>query len=479
MIKYIQHKLTAITALLFLLQACDFGDTNVPPDQPEDVGLSALLPTSEATLGYTVGGELVRFSGLFMQYFAGTNAQQADDVKYNVSESATDGSWQNLYENTMNPVNIIIQKATEQNAPHYRGIARVLMAVALGNTTDCWGDIPYSEAFQANIGVTQPGYDGQENVYNTIQALLDDAIVDLQETESAGGSPGGDDLIYSGDLESWIKAARALKVRYYLQTAKVNTNAYQEALAIIQAEMAITSNGEDFEMIFGTAANEPHPQYQFQQDRLGNIDICESCVAEINSDGKLVLTRNVFLLDELIRLGDPRLASFVETDKDGKYLLTTSTFYTKINATAPLMSYAELKFIEAEALLKTGAAVTEVEAALSAAITASLTKILGSTDATYVTTNSMLSGLADDEARLAKIIEQKYIAMYSHGVVAWSDYRRTGYPVLTPHPEGEQSFNENGEVPRRLPYPLTERLNNGPNIPVTTPNLQDRFWWDK
>ena len=455
-------KYTLILSLLMIagLSSCDFGDTNVPPDQPADVSLSALLPNAETTMAFNVGGEFVRFGGLLTQHFAGTNAQQIDNARYLIREADVDGMWQNMYENAMNPLNIIIKKATEQNAPHYRGMAKVLMAVALGTLTDAFGDIPYSEALKADQGITQPKYDGQQALYGAIHTLLNEAVTDLGAASSPGGSPKGDDVIFKGDRSLWIKAAKSLHARYYLQTAKVNANAYTEALTALNAGGVITSNAEDFVMNFGTAPNEPNPQYQFQQDRNGNIDI----------------KSGVYFLDLMLNLSDPRIPSLVKFN--GSYFLSSDSYYTSINSPVVFIDYAELKFIEAEALLMSGAPIINVEAALAAGITASITKITGSNNASYVSTNSALIGLANNSARLEKIIEQKYIAMYSHGIVPWSDYRRTGFPTLTPAANGSNAFNSNGQIPRRFPYPQTERLNNLANIPTTTPNLQARFWWD-
>ena len=39
-------------------------------------------------------------------------------------------------------------------------------------TTDMWGDIPYTEAFQFEKGILYPKYDKQELVYNAILAEL-------------------------------------------------------------------------------------------------------------------------------------------------------------------------------------------------------------------------------------------------------------------------------------------------------------------
>ncbi|MEM9391667.1 MAG: SusD/RagB family nutrient-binding outer membrane lipoprotein, partial [Bacteroidota bacterium] len=90
-----------------------------------------------------------------------------------------------------------------------------------------------------------------------------------------------------------------------------------------------------------------------------------------------------------------------------------------------------------------------------------------------------LQSLADDEARLEQIMTQKYIALYSHGLETWTDFRRTGFPALTPVTGGNNAFNLNGEIPRRLPYPQTEIDLNNSNVPITSPDFQDRFWWDQ
>ncbi len=143
------------------------------------------------------------------------------------------------------------------------------------------------------------------------------------------------------------------------------------------------------------------------------------------------------------------------------------------------MSYAESKFIEAEALLMGNEDVAGAEMALAEAITASLEKIVGSAHLAYVEIQSDLASLSSQDDQLAQIIEQKYIALYSHGLESWTDYRRLGLPDLTPVEGGNNAFNNSGEIPRRLPYPQTEIDLNESNVPITSPDFQDRFWWDR
>jgi hypothetical protein len=75
------------------------------------------------------------------------------------------------------------------------------------------------------------------------------------------------------------------------------------------------------------------------------------------------------------------------------------------------------------------------------------------------------------------ILTQKYIALFTQ-LQAWSDYRRTSYPFLYPNPDGVSASNPNGQIPRRLIYPQSERILNI-NAPTPFPNMQDRFWWDQ
>lgn len=455
-------KILILTVILSGVTACDFGDTNVDPSVPTDVSMSALLPSGEAAVSWAIGGEIVRISGLLTQQFEGINAQQADNYRYLIRDADMNGVWQRMYFNSLNTVNIIIKKADESNAPHYKGVAQVLMATGIGTFADAFGDIPYSTAFQGDQGNFNPTYDTQQQLYSTtIPNLLDEAIANLSAAESLGGSPSGDDLIFGGDLNAWIAAANSLKMRYTFQAAKQNTSAYEDALAMIPD--VIASNGGDFEMYFGNGANETNPQFQFSQSRAGNIKMGEFFTNAFSADD----TRGELFLD----------GSLFETgDAD------SPSYYANSNSPVVLMSYVEVKFIEAEAqLMKAASDEAAAKSALDAAVSASFMKVNGtSTPATYQTDLDVRwAAAATTNDKLSVIINEKYIGCFSQGLVAWNDYRRTGFPALTVVTGGTNAFNANGEIPRRLPYPQEERLLNFNNLPMQTPNLQTRFWWDQ
>ncbi|MTI22470.1 SusD/RagB family nutrient-binding outer membrane lipoprotein [Fulvivirga sp. RKSG066] len=460
--KNIIKKTCILFVSLSLVTACEFGDTNVDPAVPTDVAMSALLPSAETAVSWAIGGEIVRISGLLTQQFEGINAQQEDNYRYLIRDADTDGVWQRMYYNSLNTVNVLIEKAEVQDAPHYKGVAQVLMATGIGTFTDAFGDIPYSNAFQADEGNFTPTYDTQEQLYSTtLPNLLDEAIANLSAAQSTGGSPGGDDLIFNGDLSAWITAAESLKVRYTFQAAKQNPAAYATALGMIPN--AIASNAGDFEMLFGNGANETNPQFQFSQSRAGNIKMGNYFTNAFTDDD----TRKELLLDGTL---------FEEGEGD------SPSFYANSNSPVVLMSFVEVKFIEAEAeLMQTASDPVAAKAALDEAVSASFGKITGAnTPAAYqADLDARWAAATTQNEWLEIIINEKYIGCYSQSILAWNDYRRTGFPNLTVVPGGTNAFNANGEIPRRLPYPQEERLLNLENLPIKTPNLQQRFWWDE
>lgn len=460
--KYINIRIMIITLVMIgPLSSCEFGDTNVDPAQPKSVAMSALMPNAQVSLSWAIGGEFVRMSGLLTQQFEGINAQQQDNYQYLIREADTDGVWQRMYFNTLTSANQVIKQAIEADAPHYEGMAQVMMAYGVSILTDAFGDVPYSNAFGAIDGNFAPTYDTQQELYATILPnLLTEAIANLNAATSAGGSPATDDLIFGGDLTKWVAAANSLRLRMALQTSKQNGNAaYTNVLSLLSG--SISSNADDFEMTFGTSGNEVNPQFQFSQDRAGNIRM------DANFSSAFIAS-------------DSRQPAFINNDYE---LGANNAGYYSVSASpVVLMSYTEVKFIEAEAeLMQTASSVVNAKAALDAAVNASFMKITGgATPAAYQTDlDTRWSAAATNADRLSVLMNEKYIGCYSQSIISWNDYRRVGLPVLTANPQGTNAFNANGQIPRRLPYPQEERLLNLSNLPIQTPNLQTRFWWDQ
>lgn len=437
---------------LVVLGACDFGNTNVDPSKLDDVPVSQILPVAEAQTARNMGSIGARISGVVIQHFEGISSQPLAYNSYILDENSLDDYWTGgLFAGAMKDCQIIIEKGEKQNIPHYVGIAKVLMAINLGIATSFWGDVPYSEAFQGQDDL-QPVYDAQEEVYTSIQILLDEAIAALNEDEGEV-SPGVDDLIYGGSQYRafWIGTARALKARYYLHLVKRDSEASSKALAALTGG-TFSSNAYQPEFPFGAVENEANPIAYFGYARPSQLGI------------------HPYILGILEERSDPRKTYYTQEDKGGNNAIyvegSEALYWGRFESPMPLISYSELQFIRAEANLRLGYTSLAQEY-LKKAISANM-EIMGVADeaiGAYLDTYGDLESLVDFEPQLEKIIEEKYIAMFGQGTLeAWVDYRRTGYPVLTPAADASESFDPSKIIPRRYLYPISERSTNHENM---------------
>ncbi|MFN5007455.1 MAG: hypothetical protein ACK5GO_08175, partial [Ignavibacteria bacterium] len=101
--KYLVIFILGFTALTF--SACDSwvdNNVNVDPNNPVDAPINLVLPSAEVSLAYVVGGDLSRFTGVWMQHFQGVDRQFEPINRYQQTESDIDNTWQTLYQTTLN-----------------------------------------------------------------------------------------------------------------------------------------------------------------------------------------------------------------------------------------------------------------------------------------------------------------------------------------------------------------------------------------
>jgi hypothetical protein len=154
-----------------------------------------------------------------------------------------------------------------------------------------------------------------------------------------------------------------------------------------------------------------------------------------------------------------------------------------------LMTYAELQFILAEArerdFTTTGTAETYYLNGINAnldyyrSIVPADYQIDLTLPADYFTQDDVAYSGSQAE-KLNKIGTQKWVALFFNGLEAWFDWRRTGYPVLTP---GASNLN-NDLIPVRYIYPQTEQALNAANRSDAVARqgadvINTSVWWDK
>jgi hypothetical protein len=184
-------------------------DINQNPNQAEDAPLSTIVTSALTGSILPIEGENARIAGIWAQNFKGTDRQYSAYDVYGVT--ASDFHWEHFYYGNIQQANIAIDKAGQNQ--FYSGICKVTKANSFGLMTSLWGDIPFSEANDL-VNLPNPKLDAQSDVYSGVQAMLDEAIADLNSGN--GTDDAGVDFFYSGSNESWIKAANTMKARYYM-----------------------------------------------------------------------------------------------------------------------------------------------------------------------------------------------------------------------------------------------------------------------
>jgi len=436
-------------------------DVNNDPNRPIDVQASLILPPVElAVSDYLYAGNANITVQDFIQATA-PNQPNPGTWNYLLVNNNFDSDWYNAYVVCMNNLQLLNKKGVASGNTNYTAVADVLMAYSLGFTTDLWGDVPYTAAFNGTATLT-PVYDKQEAIYKDIQTLLDNAISDINKGYTI--KPGTDDFYYNGDMTKWKKLAYTLKARYYMHLTKAPgyTAAAQADLALTALTNGMASDADDFKMTYSGVTGSENPW-------------------DLNFGPVTTKVLNETFVETLRSRNDPRLSKMVApatatglytgrrigTDVGNlpSYSLAAS-YYGGANASTYLMSYNEAQFIQAEAtFIKSGAAAAQP--VYVAAVTDHMTR-LGVADAdatTYLATRGTLS----TANALQRIIEEKSVANFL-STENYNDWRRTGFPVLT-KVDGALS-----EIPRRILYPQTE-LTTNPQ-PQQTAKATDRLWWD-
>ncbi len=411
-------------------------------------------------------------------------------------------AWSKLFSSTANPgtafpvygvmqnLEDIISKATAAGNLRYAGIAKILKAYAYSVAVDVWGDVPYSEANKLKEGVLYPKFDDDAAIYESLFALINSGIADLNNNSAANTKvPAADDLIYSGNVARWIKAANTIKLKMYTQIRKVK-NVSADVNALISGGNLISQTNESFLIPYGPngATDDRNPGFYtyFATQRSNHVspwfyEIMKGYNPRIftgNPDPRIkYYIYNQVNATQATREGNQteyRDGPFVSIyfgsvgpDRDrsqqntislfgiypvgGKYDDGSATVATANSGTgaAPyrLITFADRLYLEAE-LINTGVITGDAKAKLASAMDESFKQV------DYVITNyvkpsqnvPVLFGTAAvanytdrvlaeyDAASTAKKLEiimtQKWLSSVGSAVDQYTDIRRTGYPVV-------------------------------------------------
>jgi hypothetical protein len=469
--------------------ACDDGltDVNVNPNNPEDVPAPTLFVTAtRLSASRWLGNAGLRQFEVLAQHLAEVQYPETDTYQ-RLTATFTEANFGGAYFSELKDYQRVVEKGRAAGAPGYYAPALVMRSWEFGVLTDLFGDVPYSAALVGDsLGAenrTQPAYDAQRDIYADLFRTLAEASTAL--SQAGGPSLGGSDPIYGGDRAAWQRFANSLRARHALRMVNVDP-----ARASAELAAAFSAPGGVFTSNAHTAA--------FPWPGNGVYDNPWSVNFQTRDDHR-VSTRLVSLLQAS---ADPRLAVYAQPTQDDPSVyrgldnaLPHSQAVAQVRTTSRpgaatyspsfasfLMTAAEVKFIQAEAAERGLGGLTPGQAAgfYEAGIRASMEQ-WGVTDAAAVD-----AYLAQESVRyrggvegLRQIAQQKWIALYSEGIQAYSEWRRTCVPfTVRPGPAATQN-----EVPRRLLYSTVDRAVNGTNVDAAIARqgadaFGTRIWWD-
>ncbi|MBD3616380.1 MAG: SusD/RagB family nutrient-binding outer membrane lipoprotein [Gracilimonas sp.] len=482
-------KLVLVMLLTGLFIGCeDFGSVNVDPNNPSQVRTELLLTNAQRSMSDKVGAVM---GTIWVQYITETQYTEAQEYR---SVNADFNGW---YTGPLQDLQTIIDlnSNAETAADVLSGgsnanqiaVARILKAYFLQMITDRWGMVPYSEALKGRENL-QPAYDLQEDIYTDIITQLKEAAdqIDL------GSAAVNGDILFEGDMQKWIEFANSLRARAALRLSET-TGA---SLTLAENEFAdAISDGvitEDVLYPYLASADNENPWYTRFRTRT-DYAISETMADYMKgiSDSRILVFANpapnysdndgVVEFNEIIGMpfaenaGDTPNA---EISFPGAAIGAGGPGVGIQDAGLPIITVAEMELAQAEAVER-GWIAGVAEDHYYAGIEASWNQ-WGVYEATDFANYIAQAGVAYDTNNWEELVgSQKWIALFPNGYEAWSEWRRTGFPVLTPNPWGVLN-----QIPLRFTYPSSEVSNNtenynaavstqGPDEPLTP------VWWDQ
>ncbi|MBW7893370.1 MAG: SusD/RagB family nutrient-binding outer membrane lipoprotein, partial [Chitinophagaceae bacterium] len=163
--------------------------------------------------------------------------------------------------------------------------------------------------------------------------------------------------------------------------------------------------------------------------------------------------------------------------------------YAKLDGIKMLASFAETQFLLAEAAVRNWISSDAkelydngVKAAMEMLSQYDEIATIPANEIADYLTNYPFVGTGNFEAAIEQINTQYWACTFLNGIETWANWRRTGYPVLTPV---DYPGNLSGsQIPRRLMYPQNERALNPDNYQAAVSrqgkdDFMSRVWWDK
>jgi hypothetical protein len=536
--KYKNKSLLSLAFVLASATACDnFLDINTDPNNPLNARLSQLLPTAQTVIFEALGNGSGGMSDITSQFVHHTVQRGPSNFYFFAgNEFNISNAWPNLYSGALKDLEVMIENATERESWHYLGIAQTLKAYTFSVIVDLWGKAAYFE-FGKGTENPFPSFDEGEEIYPELLALLNEATTNLAKTSVE--SAGADDLVYAGNEQKWIELANSLKLKLYNQAS--GTPIYDAtAVADLISNADLMDNVNDgFRLLYGTSNNPENRHPLFNQDYVqSNSNYIDPYFYLVMKGDPSLPEFNSLLTG----IEDPRIPYYFynQLAGDAPQNPTTSAYFDDFLSIwfasfnidpnegfdqaqsqtlvgvypaggaydngsgvtggvgagqnkglsgagyTRLYPYFAHLYTLAELALTKGApgdARTLFQNAMQASFDEVNVAAAGSgapvlDGSAYIAAVMGRYDAATAAGKREFIITEKWIASFGFSIDAYTDYRRTGYPLMfDPNTDNNPFTILNRTYPVSLPYNISD-LQINPNADAQRDPGTDRVFWD-
>lgn len=422
--------------------------------------------------------------------------------------------WDYAYNNVMKATQNVLNATTDPKYASFRAWAKIVRVEAMHRVSDIYGPIIYT-----NYGKSNPDgsvtYDSQKDAYYAFFKDLDSSI-SILTTLVQNGAPetfSKFDLIYGGSFQEWLKFANSLRLRLAIRISNIDP-----AKAKTEGEAALANTGGllsiNDDNAFVNIGTNTHPVNSISKS-WGDINTGAPLACYLNGYNDPRVAKYILKATDAVVAGQYiGIRNGINIDAIGRYggYSLPVDFSNKMQ----IMVAAEAWFLKAEAAMKgwagAGDAKTDYETGIKTSfaqygldassyinddthteqpymdpksITPGENNVLAGSP--YLSTITIKWDAAASPARqLERIITQKWLALYPDGQEAWSEFRRTGYPILFP-----VVINKSGgtisttKFVQRINFPSDERSTNPAGVAGATQALGGPdnggtpLWWAK
>lgn len=501
-------------AILCCLISCDKGLSDLNVNETNSTSLDPVLLLNQAIINTSFPVKSLVFDVGIVQQMVSPNGGVLAGANFNQDsrDVTTQPLWTAYYQSVIkNTYDARTRSKDLVNRSNMYNMARIYQSYIFMILTDEYGDIPYLEGGAGlATGVLFPEYDRQQDIYPLLIQELTEAAAALNMTAVIETG----DILYAGNIAKWKKFAYSLLLRAGMRLSKVDVAKAQSTVEAAFAGGVITVNADNayirhdanYTQPIGSTLNggEAANFYLAKPfaDRLKNTSdprLSAIAVRYIGAASGAGQTAAAGTTDPVKQIGMPigkdngtvtaaatadGLTSFYEYSQvDRRRILKTFSPVFLVTAAQTNLLLAEARF---RGWITSGTAAQYFADGISAhmdqmAVYDVNSAITATARDTYVAANPLTAG-----RELEEINTQYWIASFLNGPEAFANFRRSGFPNLTPNPYGQPG---NPDVPegtfiRRLTYPTSELSVNSENVNEAisrqgADKLSTRVWWDK